>query len=321
MHQDWIRHEHAKSWSALTRELALCDDTEEFYDEEDLLEELREPGMVPEKDTLGLWDNGTMIGYGQLRLALGLRDGRGRVTIGGGISPAFRRRGYGSEIMQILEDRAARKMAKQHPKVDYTIDMWGNAPGHSAGALAVARGYEPARYFEDMMVGSDGFTPVGRPAAKPLELNLVSYSPEVAEPVRILDNEAFADHWGSAPKSREEWAAMTGARSFRNEFSRVLLEELGNGEAPRPLCYVLSGQWVANELYISRVGTARSSRGRGYAAWALSEVVASAFSAGFAKVDLSVDAQSPTGASGLYKRLGFDVVRQGVVFRKTCLAS
>jgi mycothiol synthase len=38
-------------------------------------------------------------------------------------------------------------------------------------------------------------------------------------------------------------------------------------------------------------------------------------------VDLSVDTESPTGAVGLYERLGFAVVRRGTMFRKSCLAS
>jgi ribosomal protein S18 acetylase RimI-like enzyme len=68
------------------------------------------------------------------------------------------------------------------------------------------------------------------------------------------------------------------------------------------------------------VGTARAARGLGYAAWTLSTVVAAAFGDGFTKVDLSVDAQSPTGALGLYERLGFKVVRRGTVYRKAVAA-
>lgn len=316
MHQDWIHPEHIAAWARLTNRLAVVDATEEFYAAEDLAEELEEPGVEPRLDTLGLWDQDAMVGFGQLRVAQELRDGRGRVSIGGGIAPEYRRRGHGTAIMDTLELRAAEKMAERHPGVDFTIDVWGNAPGHASGAMAVARGYRATRYFQDMSVAPPGFRPQGRPAAGPADALPVPYSPDFSEQVRTLDNEAFADHWGSTPKSVEEWAAMSGARSFRGEYSRVLLET-GTGAAPaRALCHVLAAEWVPGELYISRVGTAREARGRGYAAWVLSVAIQAAFDDGFTKVELSVDAQSPTGAAGLYRFLGFELIRQGVVYRK-----
>lgn len=320
MRRDWIHPEQVAAWAGLTNRLAVVDDTGEFYEVEDLAEELEEPGVEPERDTLGLWDNDTMIGFGQLRLGEQLRDGRGRVSIGGGIAPEYRRLGHGSAIMDTLESRAGAKMAERHPGIDFTIDMWGNAPGHSAGAMALSRGYEAARYFQDMSMKPGEFKPRGRPAAGAEGARLVAYSPALSEPVRLLDNEAFADHWGSAPKSVEEWAAMTGARSFRGEYSTVLLEDGTGPASARVLCYVLAAEWVPGELYISRVGTARAARGRGYAAWALSATVQSAFTAGFTKADLAVDVHSPTRAAGLYSLLGFELVRQGTVYRKAVRA-
>ncbi|MDO5744459.1 MAG: GNAT family N-acetyltransferase, partial [Micrococcaceae bacterium] len=299
---------------------AITDGTDEFYEAEDLLEELGEPGVDPGLDTVGLWDGGAMVGFGQLRLGAQLRDGRGRISIGGGISQAYRHMGHGTRIMDALEVRAAQKMAERHPGMEFTIDVWGNAPGNSAGRMAVARGYEPARHFQDMSVDRGGFRSRDRPAEAPAKAQLLAYSPDLAEDVRLLDNEAFADHWGSTPKSVEEWESMTNARSFRSGFSRVLVDACGSEAAPRALSYVLGAEWVSRELYVSRVGTARYARGRGYAAWVLSDVVSAAFEAGFTKVDLSVDAQSPTGATALYERLGFKAVRQGVLYRKVVAA-
>lgn len=321
MHQEPIRAEHVSAWAELTNALAVIDDTGEFYEDEDLLEELREPGVEPGQDTVGLWDDGAMVGFGQLRLGAQLRDGRGRISIGGGISPEYRRKGHGTRIMDALELRAAQKMAERHPGIAFTIDLWGNAPGHSAGLMAITRGYEAARHFQDMAVDGRGFRPRVRPTEAAESSQLRPYSPDVAESIRLLDNEAFADHWGSTPKSVEEWEAMTSARSFRSNFSRVLLDACGPEAAPRALSYVLGAEWVSNELYISRVGTARHVRGHGYAGWVLSTVVSAAFEAGFTKIDLSVDAQSPTGATGLYERLGFKAVRQGVLYRKVVAAS
>lgn len=250
MHQDWIRPEHVGAWAALTNALAVVDGTDEFYEAADLLEELREPGVDPARDTLGLWDKGAMIGFGQLQLGERLRDGRGRAYIGGGIAPEYRRRGHGTAVMDAMEGGAAEKMAERHPGVDFTVDMWGHMPEHGAAQMALARGYEAARYFQDMEVVRDGFKRRNRPDGLRANAQLLSYSPGLAEAVRVLDNEAFSDHWGSTPKSVDEWSAMTRARSFRSGYSPVLVVGRG-GPAGQALCYVLAAEWVPRELYIS----------------------------------------------------------------------
>lgn len=110
---------------------------------------------------------------------------------------------------------------------------------------------------------------------------------------------------------------MISARSFRAERSRILVSNDQAGDAQQVLSYVLVSEWSPGELYVARVGSARDSRGKGYAARVLSEVVDSALEDDFSKVELSVDAHSPTGAVGLYARLGFSVTRTNVVYRKT----
>jgi mycothiol synthase len=55
------------------------------------------------------------------------------------------------------------------------------------------------------------------------------------------------------------------------------------------------------------VATRRSARKRGIASALLSRALADARSAGFTAASLSVDADSPTGAFGLYQRAGFAI--------------
>ncbi|MFF5792722.1 GNAT family N-acetyltransferase [Paeniglutamicibacter sp. NPDC012692] len=316
---DWIRNENVQAWAELTNHLAVVDRTDEFYEAEDLLEELHEPGMEPELDTVAVWDANRLVGYAQLRVGHQLREGLSRVSITGGVHLDYRRQGVGTRLMDIMESRARQKSAQLHPGAPAAVDMWGNTPGHGAGALAEARGYAPARFFQDMTVKAEGF----RKSVTDLWVNdslaVFPYSPEWAEEIRLLDNEAFADHWGSTPKTAEEWEAMTSARTFRAECSRILVEEQPGGLRPTVLSYVLSSEWVPNKLYVARVGTARGSRGRGYAGWLMSDVIAAALADGFTEVGLSVDAQSPTGAVSVYERLGFSVTRTGTMYRKVIL--
>lgn len=316
---DWIRNENVQAWAELTNHLAVVDCTDEFYEAEDLLEELHEPGMAPERDTVAVWDGNKLVGFAQLRVGHQLREGLSRVSITGGVHLEYRRQGLGTKLMDIMEFRARQKSAQLHPGAPAVVDMWGNSPGHSAGALAQARGYLPARYFQDMTVNSKSYRKSATELGVKDSLAVLPYSPDWAEPIRLLDNQAFADHWGSTPKTADEWEAMTSARTFRAEYSRILVEEHPGSLRARVLSYVLSSEWVPNELYVARVGTARDSRGKGYAGRLMSDVISAALAHGFTEVGLSVDAQSPTGAVGVYERLGFAVTRTGTMYRKEIL--
>lgn len=313
---DWIRDENIQAWAELTNHLAVVDCTDEFYEPQDLLEELHEPNVDPQQDTVAVWDRDRLVGFAQLRVGQQLREGYCRASINGGVRLEYRRQGVGTTLMEVLETRAVHKSELMHPGAPTVADMWGNSLGHSAGILAETRGYRPARYFQDMNIRPKAFQKRGAPAAPKNHHVLLPYSDEWAEAIRLLDNEAFADHWGSTPKSADEWRAMATARSFRARYSRVLVEEQPDGLPSVALSYVLSSEWVSKELYVARVGTARMARGQGHAARLLSDIVAAAFTDGFAVVGLSVDADSPTGAVGLYERLGFSVTRTGAMYRK-----
>ena len=64
-------------------------------------------------------------------------------------------------------------------------------------------------------------------------LRIVGYSPTLSEQVRAAHNEAFADHWGSEPRSREDWDRTLGNRHFRADWSFVVLDgEDGPGGEP-----------------------------------------------------------------------------------------
>ena len=56
--------------------------------------------------------------------------------------------------------------------------------------------------------------------------------------------------------------------------------------------------------YIRTLGVIPQARGRGIASWLLSSAFAQAAREGRTSVSLSVDSENPTGAVGLYERVG-----------------
>lgn len=291
------------AWAELTTVLADTDGTGETYEAEDLAEELEETGVAPETDTWAVWADDDLVAYGQLRVGLTLDvEGRVRAHLSGGVHPRWRRRGIGTALMDRMETRARALASERHPGVPAYFRAPGGAEGSDVRRLLADRGYAVARYFNDLS------RPLPGPALPELPLagaTLVDQLDEYEEATRVAHNVAFADHWGSAQIPAEEWHHHWMSRS-----SRPALSTLALGSDRSVLAYVLAGQYVPGTVYVAIVGTVPQARGRGLAAACLARTLALAAATGdFERAELAVDSASPTGATRLYERLGFETVR------------
>ncbi|MBB2994951.1 ribosomal protein S18 acetylase RimI-like enzyme [Paeniglutamicibacter cryotolerans] len=283
-----------------------------------MAEELLAPGFDADLDCLAVWDGEEMTGYVQVGVADSLRDGLARGSIMGGVLPDFRRQGLGGRLMDFAEARVVELSTNLHPHAALSVDLHANLDVANSDVLAHARGYLPVRYFQQMGLQLEHLEPamLSLPDAETAPM-IRTYSPQFTDGVRGAHNEAFADHWGSTSHSTSRWNTYTSARSFRPGFGRLLVEPSSDGDPlGRVLSYVLSSEWVPGELYVDLVGTRRAARGKGYAAVLLSEVLRAAAAAGYRRVELQVDSESPTGAVGLYERLGFGRIRTMVVHQR-----
>ena len=75
------------------------------------------------------------------------------------------------------------------------------------------------------------------------------------------------------------------------------------------LCAAYPQDWVTVpvEAWVNTVGTRRAWRGKGVAAWLMTDALQKIAAAddGFERAILGVDEENPTGALRLYRRLGF----------------
>jgi mycothiol synthase len=275
----------------------------ENYDADDLLEELADPKLDAARDTIGVWSDEQMVGYGVVRAPDVVVDVH-RIHTEGAVHPEWRGRGIGSALVPWLARRATAIHHERQPGTEGEINTGAIDTNTSALELLTGLGFERCRYFFTMH--RDLGTPVDVPAV-PDGLRLIAFTPEYDEPLRLAHNEVFLDHWGSSPKSPESWKTwFTGARAFRPALAYLVLD------GDEVVAYTLGYEYVADteatgirEVYVGQVGTKRSHRGRGLAALALAKVMAEAKAAGFQRASLGVDADNPTGALGLYERLGY----------------
>ena len=120
---------------------------------------------------------------------------------------------------------------------------------------------------------------------------------------------AFTDHFNSSEETFEEFCARL-REDPGHRWDHWWLAELTEGPAPEP-CAALVGSELAAPVhgvpgsYVDYIGVLASARGRGVAKGLLHTIIADAAARGRDRVGLEVDADSPTGAEGIYVAMGW----------------
>lgn len=300
------------AWAELVRACEAVDRTGEHLDEDDLAEEFDAPLRDPANAWFG-FDGGELVAFGWAWGMAGAANPH-RVQLWGAVHPARRRRGIGSALLVRLEERGRAVHHALHPGERGVLEL--TADEHEEGRLVLATrsGYEPLRYWFEMGRSLDGELPPAGPVAG---LELVPYAAELDDEVRAAHNEAFADHWGSAARTEAEWRSYSVGRHFRPDMSFVVRD------GAEVAGYLISHHYPADaeatgqrDGWIVAVGTRRPWRGRGVARALIGAALAAYRRGGFDQALLGVDAANPTGALGLYERLGFRSVRTAISYAK-----
>jgi GNAT superfamily N-acetyltransferase len=315
---DWrpIEPKDAAAWSATLIEIQHADRDWEFLTEQDLLDDFGNPDHDFPRGSMGAFADGTMAAFGTVRVR-SQADPVHDMRSWGGVHPDWRQRGLGTRLLDWAEDAAVRLHQEHFP--GRPLSLSGSSLTHNpdGAALYAARGYQPVRWFHVM--SRDLKAPLPAASLAP-DVRVAPFSPAVSEDARGIRNEAFADHWGSTETSAEAWEHHVTGSTFRPGFSFVAYA------GQEPAGFVLSEEYEAyneqiggRDLFIGLVGTRRAARGRGIASALLIRALAGAREAGFISGSLVVDADSPTGAVGLYERVGFTVKHTSVTQAKSLL--
>lgn len=303
------------AWAMLLAAVREADDTWEFVGEEELLEDFDDPDRDFEVGSRAVFDGDTMVAYGEL-LSRSAADPVHDMRYDGGVHPAYRRRGIGSQLLDWAESAALQLHGRRHG--GRPLSLSGSCAADDTGAVTLfqSRGYRPVRWFHGMTRAlSSPLTDVPVPEG----VQLRDWSSELTEMARVVRNDAFRDHWGSTERSAEAWAHFMSTAAFRPRLSFLAVA------GGVPVGFIIGHEYerdpraAGRDLYISAVGTLRAHRGRGVATSLTARALREATVDGFATASLDVDADSPTGALALYVRLGFAVEHTSVQLMKPLL--
>ncbi|WP_219466108.1 GNAT family N-acetyltransferase [Nonomuraea rhizosphaerae] len=289
------------------------DRTGERLTVEEVAERLRNPLLDLADGTIAARDGRRLVAYGCLPIR-DVRDGVHAMLLRGGVHPAFRGRGLGGEVL----DWATRTAPKLHERAfagsGLELQVVVVQENTKAAALFERKGLSLSRRFCQMAHGLSELPAVRAPEG----IEFVTYEPRYEDAARKVRNASFEDHWGSTPYTAESWRhVVTGSRGFRPEASFVAL---AGGEAVSILLtHHLEASTAATGVrfaWIDIVGTLREWRGKGVAGNLVLHALAAFKEQGYDMAGLSVDADNPTRAAGVYLRAGFTIYQRSVAYSR-----
>lgn len=267
----------------------------------------------PYRDVTFVEIDGEPVGYSRIfweRLDEGIRT----YTSYGLILPDWRRSGIGTAMLRGNE-AALRRIAAGHPAEEPKFYQSFAADTEvSARALLENNSYEPVRFeFELVRDLSDPIPDLPLPAG--LEIRPVES--EHIWPVFRAANEAFKDHWGYRPTTKEEFEGWMESPDFRPELWKVAWD--GDQIAGSVLNFYIpleNEEYHRKRGYTEGISTRRPWRKRGLASALIAESMKMFKEMGMTETAHGVDSQNTSGALNIYTRLGYKVVKQYTIYRK-----
>jgi mycothiol synthase len=239
---------------------------------------------------------GRIAGYATLE-----DRGESRFMADGYVHPELRGLGAGGKLVELAEERARERGAEVVTTGIVTAD-------EAAAELLGQRGYEPVRHFYRMLIE------LGEEAAQPEWPQGIQPEPfreEDAVELHEAIEDAFQDHWDHRPRSFELFRerAMEGPGY---DPSLWTVARAGDEIAGATICEA----GVYDMGWVHSLSVRRPWRRAGLGKALLLNAFRQFHERGERRIGLGVDADSPTGATKLYERVGMQVAEQTTVFRK-----
>lgn len=230
-----------------------------------------------------------------------------RCYVIGGTDPAHRGFGTGRRLAEWCTAHARTLLDARAGAQGQVIRSFHHVDNREGQGLAASLGFAPVRWFEDMVRPLDQLPP--RTGVEGATIEPWPLDDPLDDAIRRAKNAAFADHWGSSPTTIEGWHELVQGFGGRPDLSLVARDS-STGDV---VALLLSKRYPADDdvtgrvqASIDKIATVREWRGRGLASALIAEALHRYAAEGMTHATIDVDADNPTGASRLYRALGFE---------------
>lgn len=313
----------------LSRVCGLLDHPRAVVTEEHIALSLRGARFDPTRDSMIAVDAaGRAVAYGEARLpeAEPAAETGGEmleVSLEGMVHPGLRRRGVGRALLAWQEARGRQLLAESASALPAMLSLGGRVAHVGLRALAQGSGFGPVRWWYELERSLAGELPQRE---VPDDVRLVPFADRYSERTRAAVNDAFRDHFGFHPITRREWEDEGALAEFAPALSRLAVAGRGTLRDPHRVVGLALSEVKRAEFalrggpfgYLSTIGVVREWRGRGLSSVLIAEVLRAYRAAGLGSAVLDVDAANPSGALGMYERLGFAERDRSVTYAKYC---
>jgi len=239
-----------------------------------------------------------IVEHGDRVVAAGWAGLEGEVgEFAGVVAQEAKGRGLGVMLVERGEASAVAKGAS-------VVRTWVLPEDAAAAALLCDRGYREVRRFYDMAIELEE-EPVVPGLPPPLELD--SFREEDAPAFHAAMIESFRDHWDWHGAPFDEWWRL---RHDNDHSLWFLVRDRDE------IAAIVRNETRRSGGYVGLLGVRRPWRGRGLGKVLLYRAFAEFWRRGLTRVSLDVDAESPTGATKLYERVGMTVEGAMVVYER-----
>ncbi|MGH3758405.1 GNAT family N-acetyltransferase [Actinophytocola sp.] len=260
--------------------------------EDDVRDELTEPGFEPEHDARLVFDaRGTAAGFAVV-IARGDSE---KVEI----DVVASRAAVSRWLFAWALDRA-RELGRARGHARVTVGHGVYRADEPLREQAAAHGFRVATTFHRMCVDHAGHVEAPRPPDGLVMRQ--GTEPAVREAAHAILTAAFTEHFGYVPKPYGTWHE-SHERMSTFDWSQLWVAEVDGRPAAVLEC---NDRYAADENcgYVAELGVLHEARGRGVAKFLLRHAFATDAAAGRAGTILHVDTNNTTPALGLYESVG-----------------
>jgi GNAT superfamily N-acetyltransferase len=267
---------------AMVNRCELHDIGETMWERADVLSDIARDGFDPERDWVGVFDEGRCVAWAFLQGPRNLWIDVAPEWRGYGIGTALR----GWAVARAAEaghERVAQIIDDRHVDVAAALRADGFTPGKTSWVLRMDHPSEPP--------------PPELPDG--VEIRAIGLPGEEMPTLRMFED-AFSEWPDREPTSLEGWRAMVTHREGFTADDLVVAVDGGT---------VVGGAFLidAEEIWVDKLAVAEPYRHRGIARALLQTAFRRSFARGYAHTTVSTD--SRTGALSLYERVGMRVTR------------